>query len=234
MGSRQRASTRHKEDPSDAGPVRAAHLPEPATRRAPRPAPVFTGDWQAHADELCRLLDELAGRLGGRRRLRDCKGTDGWPSRGVYFLLRGPCRWQQPGRAGRHPWIDCHEQIHIVGPAQAAPRVPGWRSSRQRQPPRVLVPVGRPGTRSASDTLPRAAAGAAWRPRPSARWRHPLPADTGQAAAACRAAGGIWCAGSSACRYAASPRTALSRSHWYHELTSCGSTAQSSAAWIVT
>src|ERR1035441_2877141 len=38
---------------------------------------------QAHADELCRLLDELAGRLGGRRRLRDCKGTDGWPSRGV-------------------------------------------------------------------------------------------------------------------------------------------------------
>jgi hypothetical protein len=49
-----------------------------------------------------------------------------------------------------------------------------------------------------------------------------------------RSAGGIWSAGSSACRYAANPRTALSRSHRYHELASCRSVAQSSAAWIVT
>lgn len=86
MGSRQRASRGRKEDPSDAGSVCATDLQEPATRRAPWPAPVFTGDRQTHADELYRLLGELAGRLGERRQLRDCKGTDGWPSRGVYFF----------------------------------------------------------------------------------------------------------------------------------------------------
>jgi hypothetical protein len=46
----------------------------------------MTGDRKAHADQFYMLLDELAARLGGPRRLRDCTGADGWPSHGVYFF----------------------------------------------------------------------------------------------------------------------------------------------------
>lgn len=41
-------------------------------------------------DDLVRfhgLLDALAGRLGGSRRLSECHGRLDWPQRGVYFFL---------------------------------------------------------------------------------------------------------------------------------------------------
>ncbi len=34
-----------------------------------------------------RMMDELADRLGGPRRLSDCYGRDSWPERGVYFFF---------------------------------------------------------------------------------------------------------------------------------------------------
>jgi hypothetical protein len=46
----------------------------------------MTSGRQTHANRFYRLLDELAGREGGPRRLRDCTGADGWPRRGVYFF----------------------------------------------------------------------------------------------------------------------------------------------------
>jgi hypothetical protein len=33
------------------------------------------------------LLDELASRLGGPRRLAECDGNSGWPTKGVYFFF---------------------------------------------------------------------------------------------------------------------------------------------------
>ena len=42
-------------------------------------------------DDLTRfyaLLDELAARLGGVRRLSECSGRMAWPRRGVYFFLK--------------------------------------------------------------------------------------------------------------------------------------------------
>jgi hypothetical protein len=33
------------------------------------------------------LLTDLESRLDGARKLRDCSGRDGWPTRGVYFFL---------------------------------------------------------------------------------------------------------------------------------------------------
>jgi hypothetical protein len=43
-------------------------------------------DRQADTDEFYLLLDDLARRLGGPRRLRDCDGRSGWPRQGVYFF----------------------------------------------------------------------------------------------------------------------------------------------------
>jgi hypothetical protein len=45
-----------------------------------------TGDRQADTDRFYLLLEDLARRLDGSRRLRDCDGRSGWPRRGVYFF----------------------------------------------------------------------------------------------------------------------------------------------------
>lgn len=42
---------------------------------------------QADLDRFYRLLDELADRVGGARKLKDCTGYMDWPDRGVYFFL---------------------------------------------------------------------------------------------------------------------------------------------------
>src|SRR6266568_13992 len=41
---------------------------------------------QAHADQLYKLLNDLAQREGGPRRLIEATGKDGWPRHGVYFF----------------------------------------------------------------------------------------------------------------------------------------------------
>ena len=49
-------------------------------------AAASSGDRQLHTAEFYRLLDELAERTGGPRRLWDCTGSQGWPACGVYFF----------------------------------------------------------------------------------------------------------------------------------------------------
>lgn len=38
-------------------------------------------------DTFYALLNELGSRVGGPRRLRECSGSSGWPSQGVYFFF---------------------------------------------------------------------------------------------------------------------------------------------------
>jgi hypothetical protein len=49
----------------------------------------------ADLDTFCELLDILAERTGGPRRLADCNGRMGWPQRGVYFFF-------EPGEVRRN------------------------------------------------------------------------------------------------------------------------------------
>ena len=63
----------------------------PQDRRQPGPArpghPRATGGGRrADADEFYWILDQLAARLGGPRRLRDCTGRSGCPPQGLYFF----------------------------------------------------------------------------------------------------------------------------------------------------
>ncbi|MFC4908912.1 hypothetical protein [Actinomadura gamaensis] len=44
-------------------------------------------DRRLDTERFYALLDELAARLGGPRRLEDCTETDGWPRYGVEFFL---------------------------------------------------------------------------------------------------------------------------------------------------
>jgi hypothetical protein len=44
-------------------------------------------DRRADLDAFYQRLDELRGRLGGFRYLKDCTRQSGWPSRGVYFFF---------------------------------------------------------------------------------------------------------------------------------------------------
>ena len=44
-------------------------------------------DRRRDLDRFHELLDRLSARLGGPRRLGRCRGTDGWPERGVYFFF---------------------------------------------------------------------------------------------------------------------------------------------------
>jgi hypothetical protein len=97
------------------------HLPEggpaPGPRSQPRPAgledrqpdPARPGYQSAtgggrrpDADEFYRLLDKLAARLGGPRRLRDCTGSSGCPPQGLYFFYEnGENRGDVSGRVVR-------------------------------------------------------------------------------------------------------------------------------------
>jgi hypothetical protein len=49
--------------------------------------PTSGADRHTHTDRFYQLLDDLAGRAHGPRRLRDCTGRDGWPPHGVYFFF---------------------------------------------------------------------------------------------------------------------------------------------------
>jgi len=42
---------------------------------------------QSDLDRFYDLLDDLARRVGGTRKLKDCTGYMDWPDRGVYFFL---------------------------------------------------------------------------------------------------------------------------------------------------
>lgn len=42
---------------------------------------------QAHLEEFYRLLNELSNKVGGTRRLAECRGKMNWPSRGSYFFF---------------------------------------------------------------------------------------------------------------------------------------------------
>jgi hypothetical protein len=48
-------------------------------------------------DDFYGLLDELAARVGGPRRLAECSKTTGWPQRGVYFFFE-PGEVRRDGR----------------------------------------------------------------------------------------------------------------------------------------
>jgi hypothetical protein len=62
----------------------------------------MTGNRQTHADQLYRLLDELAQRERGPRRLIDATAKDGWPRHGVYFFFEdGEVRANGNGRVVR-------------------------------------------------------------------------------------------------------------------------------------
>lgn len=88
------------------------------------------------AGEFYRILDQLAVRLGGPRRLLLVHRPAGrLPAAGAVLLLRErrePRGRQRPGGARRHPRADPDQQGHAVGPAQAAPRAPSWQRPGRR------------------------------------------------------------------------------------------------------
>ena len=60
------------------------------------------GNRRAYADHLYQLLEELARREGGPRRLVDATASDGWPRHGVYFFFEdGEVRANGEGRVVR-------------------------------------------------------------------------------------------------------------------------------------
>ena len=64
----------------------------PLETRQPVPRPEPTGGDSApgrgsDVGEFYRILDQLAARLGGPRRLRECTGRSGCPPQGVYFFF---------------------------------------------------------------------------------------------------------------------------------------------------
>lgn len=72
------------------GPARGAGAGEPGLLApVPRDAPPADrgGPDQTAADRFYLALGQLAQVLPGPRRLRDCRGSDGWPQHGVYFFF---------------------------------------------------------------------------------------------------------------------------------------------------
>ena len=62
----------------------------------------MTAARQAHLEEFCQLLAELAASEHGPRRLASCTGRDGWPRHGVYFFFEdGQTRADGSGRVVR-------------------------------------------------------------------------------------------------------------------------------------
>jgi hypothetical protein len=60
------------------------------------------GGRRADAGEFYRILDQLAARLGGPRRLRECTGRSGCPPQGLYFFYEdGEDRAEGSGRVVR-------------------------------------------------------------------------------------------------------------------------------------
>jgi len=59
-------------------------------------------DRRRDLDRFYKLQDRLSARLGGPRRLGQCRGADGWPERGVYFFFQeGELREGGPPRVVR-------------------------------------------------------------------------------------------------------------------------------------
>lgn len=66
-----------------------------------------SSEWSSNAARLYALLDRLSTSLGGRPRLRDCRGGSSWPQRGLYFFFDpDEPRWASGGarivRVGTH------------------------------------------------------------------------------------------------------------------------------------
>lgn len=83
-------------------------------------------------DALYALLDDLATRIGGHRRLADCHGRMLWPQRGVYFFFE----------SGEHRDTDSSRQRVVRVGTHAlvsGSRTPLWKRLRQhrgtRNPP---------------------------------------------------------------------------------------------------
>jgi len=78
------------EDGRQSGPARPGHLP------------VTDGCRRADVDEFYRILDQLAARLDGPRRLHECTGRSGCPPQGLYFFYEnGEDRADGGGRVVR-------------------------------------------------------------------------------------------------------------------------------------
>ncbi len=72
------------------GPARPpeGRLPVPQAEPAERDRVAGAGgDRGSDAGEFYRILEQLAARLGGPRRLRDCGGSSGCPLQGIYFFF---------------------------------------------------------------------------------------------------------------------------------------------------
>lgn len=55
-----------------------------------------------------KLLDDLATRSGGPRRLSECSGSVDWPSRGVYFFFESSEARRESGAGGRVVRVGTH------------------------------------------------------------------------------------------------------------------------------
>jgi hypothetical protein len=119
-----------------------SRLKELASSRAAQPVrrPVGASSGvEAALDRLYRLLERLESMPEQGRLLRDYRGGDGWPVRGVYFF-------REPGETRRtDPDVPrvvrvCRErqvQVHALGPAPGS----SGRAGGAGEPPRVHVPA---------------------------------------------------------------------------------------------
>lgn len=95
------------------------------------------------ADRFYEELGRLAEILPGPRRLRGCRGSDGWPRQGVYFFFE-PGEVRADGsdrvvRVGTHALTATSQAT--LGSAPAAPRAHRRPASRRRQPPCIGIPA---------------------------------------------------------------------------------------------
>ncbi len=71
------------------GPARPQESRRPVPQAEPTGhdrVPGAGGDRGSDADEFYRILEQLAARLGGPRRLPECAGSSGCPPQGIYFF----------------------------------------------------------------------------------------------------------------------------------------------------
>ncbi len=73
-----------------------------APRRRSDRMPHATPDRLAATQRFYQLLNRLAARTGGPRRLEECRGRMGWPSRGAYFFFEPG---EERSRSGAGPRV---------------------------------------------------------------------------------------------------------------------------------
>jgi hypothetical protein len=101
------ADHRRPESGPASGPGSQPRPAPPDGRRQPGPArpghlPAAGGGRQSDGGEFYRILDQLAGGLGGPRLLRECTGRSGCPPQGLYFFFEnGENRADGTGRVVR-------------------------------------------------------------------------------------------------------------------------------------